>query len=242
MSPGDQVRTIGVLGGMGPAATVLFFDYLVKLTPGDRDQDHIPIIIHNNPQIPDRTEAIVNKGESPVKDLLAGAKLLEKAGADFICIPCNTAHYFLPAFESSIGIPVLNQLHCVRDAILSTRPPVGRVGLLATKGTVRSGLYQQLLEGVGMEVLVPKDDDLDDLYRVIQSLKKSERDPARIRVLAKQQVQAGAEALVLGCTELSLVADELSLDIPIFDSTLILAKTAVDLALDRSSLTRSKPG
>ena len=102
--------TIGILGGMGPEATNLLCQEIVNLTPAQKDQEHIPFIVINNPQIPDRTQALLYNGESPIPSMLKSAKTIESAGADFIILPCNTAHNFIPNIQSKINIPFINMI------------------------------------------------------------------------------------------------------------------------------------
>jgi aspartate racemase len=102
------MKTIGMIGGMGPLATVHLFERIVLRTKAEKDQDHIRIIIDNNTNIQDRTKAILGYGESPVKELVGSAKMLEKSGADFLIMPCNTAHYFIDHIKKNIKIPFIN--------------------------------------------------------------------------------------------------------------------------------------
>ncbi|RMF67326.1 MAG: amino acid racemase [Calditrichaeota bacterium] len=227
-----QHKTVGVLGGMGPESTAYFFQRLIHLTPAHCDQDHIPVVIYNNPRIPDRTDAILHQGASPVPELLRSISILEQAGADFICIPCNTVHYFIEEMREASSIPILDLIHLVAQRVRERLPQAKAVGLLATEGTIRTGLYQRVFSDGGVEVVTPEPAQFPELSRAIKALKDGRKESAATQALAEGVISRGAEAVVLGCTEFSLVADALSLPVPLFDSVEILAEEAVRLALE----------
>jgi len=139
-------KIIGILGGMGPEATVDLFYKIIKLTPAEKDQEHLRIIIDNNPKIPDRTAAILGKGEDPLPALQETAQSLEKAGADFIIIPCNTAYYFLSSIQESVKIPILNMIEETAKETRKKIPPIKKVGLLASVGVYETKIYHQQFE------------------------------------------------------------------------------------------------
>lgn len=139
-------KVIGVLGGMGPEATADLFRKIIRATPAEKDQDHIRVIIDSNPKIPDRTAAIIGGGPSPLPEMTETAKNLEKAGADLIIIPCNTAHYYYEKLKKSIRIPILNMVELTAQAIKGGFPHVKKVGIIGTTGTVRAGIYNRALE------------------------------------------------------------------------------------------------
>ncbi|MFQ5706246.1 MAG: aspartate/glutamate racemase family protein [bacterium] len=226
-------KTIGVLGGMGPEATALFFQRIVDLTPAKVDQNHIPVLIYNNPQIPDRTKGILKQGEDPLPELLRSLALLEQAGADFVCIPCNSAHFYYEQMASQCKVEILNLIQEVLEACLQENGDYETVGLLATSGTIQSQLYQQAFQKRGIAVIVPDAWELKDLQSVIYRIKGKTKNVVAVEAFARQLVKKGAQAVILGCTELSLVQSELSLAVPIFDSLEVLAKRAVQLALTR---------
>ncbi|MDD5599051.1 MAG: amino acid racemase, partial [Victivallaceae bacterium] len=146
---------IGILGGLGPAATVDIFDKIVKNTPASCDQDHIKVIIENNPQIPDRTAALSGKDEDPSIAMLAAAEKLKDSGADFIIVPCNTAHVFLQAVQQHVRIPILSMIEETAKYIAENFPKVRKAGLLATSGTVGSGVYESPLKRKDIELITP---------------------------------------------------------------------------------------
>jgi aspartate racemase len=136
-------KIIGILGGMGPEATIDLFYKIIKFTPAEKDQDHLRIIIDNNPKIPDRTAAILGKGKDPLPALQETAKNLEKAGADFIIIPCNAAHYFLSSIQESVKIPILNMIKETVKETQKKNSSIKKVGLLASIGTYKTKIYHQ---------------------------------------------------------------------------------------------------
>ena len=148
-------KIIGILGGMGPEATRDLFDKIIRETPANRDQEHLRILIDNNPKIPDRTAAIIGDGENPVPAMAAGAKLLARAGADFIIIPCISAHFFLDALQNELDIPILSAFDAVSEHIVSQHPDVDTVGLIATTGTVQGRRFQQVLSNSGIQSRIP---------------------------------------------------------------------------------------
>ena len=223
---------IGVLGGMGPKAGAHFLDRLIALTPATRDQDHLPVVLYSYPQIPDRSRAILGEGESPLSALKSGIGLLQDAGVSFVCIPCNTAHYYYDEIREFARIPVLNMIAAVAESVRDELPGIDKIGLLATQGTVHSGLYQAEFRKHGVEVCHPDRRDSDELHRSIERIKGAEKPVAEIEHVAEVLVDAGAQGIILGCTELSLVRADLSPAVPIFDSTEILARKAVATALE----------
>ncbi len=142
-------KTIGILGGMGPEATADLFYRIVKATPVERDQDHPRTIVYSNSKVPDRTPAIVGEGESPLPEMLMAAKSLQGAGADFLIIPCNTAHYFIEDLRNELGIPVLHMIEMTARHAAREYPGARMVGLIATDGTLSSGIYERFFGGLG---------------------------------------------------------------------------------------------
>ncbi|MDW3684511.1 amino acid racemase [Cupriavidus sp. CV2] len=153
-APGKQFK-VGVVGGVGPAATADFIQKIVRHTPAARDQDHIKLLVEQNPQIPDRTENLVGEGPDPTISLYATCKKLEAGDADIIAIPCNTAHAFVERVQPYLNIPIVNMLTVTAEFLRKTFPGLHKVGVLATSGTVASGVYQKALEAQGFEQVVP---------------------------------------------------------------------------------------
>ena len=146
-------RVIGILGGMGPLATAELFRRIVEKTPAKRDQDHPRIIIYNNPKIPDRTAFILGNGEDPRPELIESAKKLESWGADFIIMPCNTAHFFAETIQKAVKIPLVSMIEETAKLILEMG--LKKVGLLATDGTIKGLVYHRALLSHGVQIAVP---------------------------------------------------------------------------------------
>lgn len=226
-------KIVGVLGGMGPEATLDFFTKLVALTPAKRDQDHLRVIIDNNSKIPDRTEAILTKDRRLVLMLVETGKKLEKAGVDFIVIPCNTVHYFYDDLTKHISVPVLHIIREVTNAIKTSLPSCKKVGLLATTGTVTSSLYQKECQKVGVEVLVPDRKGQAKVMEAILRIKGGSSKVSTREAILKEGYQLcrhGAEALILGCTDIPLVIKVNDFPVPVFDSNWVLAQATVKFA------------
>jgi aspartate racemase len=229
-------RVIGILGGMGPEATVDFFREIIRVTPAKKDQDHIPIIVYSDPRIPERTAAILHGGEDPAPFLIKAAVSLEEAGAGILAMPCNTAHYYLPRLKSAVGIPVLSM---IEETFLSVRAQIGDagvVGLLATRGTILSEVYHGVFARHGMKVLTPDAGDQERLQQGILLVKAGDYDPRRqdtFEVIGSHLAAAGAEVVILGCTEIPLGFDAGRAGYPVINATRVLAQAAVDWALGR---------
>ena len=146
-------KIIGILGGMGPTATADLFNKIIISTKAACDQEHLHVIIDSNTDIPDRTAALLNGGEDPTEQLVLSARRLQSAGAELIAMPCNTAHGFYDAVCAAVDIPVLHMIKLTAQEL--RREGVTRAGLLATDGTVRTGIYDKCFEGSGIELLTP---------------------------------------------------------------------------------------
>jgi len=226
-------KIIGILGGMGPEATIDLFYKIIKFTPAEKDQDHLRIIIDNNPKIPDRTAAILGKGEDPLPALRETAQNLEKSGADFIIIPCNTAHYFLPSIQESVKIPILNMIEETAKETQKKIPSIKKVGLLASIGTYKTEIYHQHFKKYNIEIIYPEKEDREEVMKIIYAVKAgdlSEGIKRNIIKIAQKLIDKGAEAIIAGCTEIPLILKEGDISIPIIDPTQVLAKAAVQKA------------
>lgn len=238
--PPQRTFKVGVVGGVGPAATVDFMRKVVQLTAAACDQDHIKMLVEQNPQIPDRTANLLADGEDPTISLLATGKRLEAGGADVIVIPCNTAHAFVERIQPHLSVPILNMLGEVKTHIQHNLPGVSRVGLLATSGTVASGVYHVAFADSGISLLVPDEPVQQRVMAAIYgdsgvkagytSGRCSEDLAAAIAYMAG----IGAQAVILGCTELPLIElpTEAQAALPLVDPTSVLAASCVALATD----------
>ena len=228
----EQKKVIGILGGMGPEATVDLFKKILKVTPAEKDQDHLRIIIVNDPQVPDRTEAILHGGTNPISKLIEDLMILKQAGVDFAIIPCNTAHYYIKELRSAEILPILDMIEETIKFIVKKYPSVKRVGLLATDGTIQSQIYHQWTENKGLEILIPRASDQKTVMTAIDYIKKGTYGPSRSLMLniAFKLVEMGAELLIAGCTEIPLVLFEGDSDVPLVDPNWVLALKAVEIA------------
>lgn len=233
------MKTIGILGGMGPAATVDLYDRIVKATPAHRDQDHIPVLIVADPSVPDRSEAILDGGADPVPAMGAGLHKLAAMGADFAVIACNTAHAYLDQLRASVEIPILDMIGETARSIRRRYPTAGQAGLMATSGTLAVGLYQRALAAEGLQSVEPDRAEIALLMDAIYGLHGIKREGATSQARAQLQqvgqalIDRGAQVLILGCTELPLALHPGDLPVPLIASNQALAEAAVHLAQKR---------
>ena len=223
-------KSIGILGGMGPLATADLFRKIVTMTEASCDNDHIRIYIDNNAAIPDRTAAILSGGADPVPVMAESLKKLEACGADCIIMPCNTAHYFLPRLQAMTDIPILSMLDATAESCAKAFP--GKTAaILATKGTLATGLYERALTNQHVPYLAPKAAEQDALMRVIYDGVKASAKPETYRRDMKRVITTmtnrGADYFILGCTELPVAAELLKLTVPTIDPTTELARAAI---------------
>jgi len=221
---------IGILGGMGPEATIDLFRKIVESTPARSDQEHLRIIIDNNPKIPDRTAALLHGGEDPTPLLRATARNLERAGADLLVMPCNSAHLFYDRIAEAVSIPILHIADEAVEEALRRFPGIQAVGILATTATARLGLYHRRFEARGIRALSPSDADQEIVHGVIFSVKAGDKGAAvreRIRGVAESMAARGAQLLLTACTELPLILQDGDVSVPVLDPTLALARAAV---------------
>lgn len=229
---------IGILGGMGPAATADFYTKLVAITPGSSDQDHLRTVIWSDPTIPDRTEALLGDGVDPTPWLLDGSRVLREAGATVIAIPCNTAHAFVPRITDHVGLPIVHMIGEVARHLTTLRPRVHTAGLLATTGTVRAGLYQERLDSFGIRLVLPDATSQDhEVMTAIHAVKAGTHDDTTIALLsraARHLTEQGAQVVIAGCTEIPLGLPTDAVDVPLVDPALVLARALVRRATTRS--------
>lgn len=194
---------VGVLGGMGPLATVDFLHKLVLATPAGRDQEHVATVTWNVPQIPDRQHFLAGRGDTPLPAMLQGIQRLNAAGATRIVIPCNTAHHWFDELAAASLAPLIH----IVDATLDTLPGSERIGLIASRGALESGLYQQRLDARGIPWLAPDDTQLTQLFTPgCYAVKRNQLQLGGelLHELGSQLLQRGASRLILACTEVPL--------------------------------------
>lgn len=229
----------GVIGGMGPDATVDFMARVLQVTPASGDHDHIRMLVDQNPKIPNRQRAILGDGESPAPTLAAMAARLEASGCDFLVMPCNTAHVFLDAILQATSIPFVSIIDVTLKQALGSGAE--RIGLLASAACVEAGVYQDAIEAAGKTALMQTASELADLSLLIAAIKTGDHGHdvrAGMRELAEGLVRRGADALILGCTEIPIVLSDDDIDVPLYSSSDILAQTTVAIARGNAPLPR----
>ena len=225
----DNDKIVGVLGGMGPEATVDFMATVIAFTPAASDQDHVHMIVDNDPTIPARQDAILRDGADPGPAMAAMAKRLSDAGADFLVIPCNTAHAFTSQVTAAVDIPLLS----IIDVTVAACGAFDKLGLLATEGCLRSRVYQNAFEKIDNELVLPSEDELREFTELAFRIKRGDKGDdvtAGMLQLSNALVERGAQAIIAGCTEIPLVLHESMLKVPLISSTDELAKHTVAYA------------
>ena len=224
-------KTLGIIGGMGPAATCDLMEKIIALTAAQRDQDHLHILTDVNTAIPDRTAAILHGGPDPVPQMAASAARLERAGADFLIMPCNTAHYFYDRLAEHTSLPILHMPRLT--AAVLRQAGVKRAGVLATDGTVQSGVYARALAGEGVEPVYPAPEDQARIMSLIYDGVKGRRIPLTdipVEDILSRLRERGAEKFLLACTELPIAFQTLGVSRDCLDPTRVLAFSAVRYA------------
>jgi len=232
-------RLVGVIGGMGPDATIDFMSRVLKKTPAAKDQDHIRMLVDHNPRVPSRQLAKRGDGENPGPVLAEMATRLEAAGADFIVMPCNAAHAWQDDIVAAIDVPFISIIEASVSRALQLAPDNGAVGVLTTPACFASGLYQEALDDANREAILPTPDELAEAIALIDRIKagdKSEPVVAGLCELAERLLSRGATTLIAACTELPLVLKPSMFTVPLILSTDVLAEKTVLLALANESL------
>jgi len=229
-------KVVGVLGGMGPRSTADFLLAIIEATPAKKDQEHLHIIIDSNPNIADRNLALLGKSRSILPELQKAIHNLERAGAELITIPCNTAHHYYQELQKSTSIPIINMIAETVEYTRRNFPDAKKIGLLATTGTVKAGIYHQAVKGTGLEIIVPDEVMQKRIMNAIYGAGgikagQVQGKPRKILLSAALALRAqGAEAIVIGCTEISLVLNQGDLPVPLIDPLPILAGVVVERA------------
>ena len=229
------MRTVGVLGGMGPAATLDFLTKLQAATGAQRDQDHVRTIVDINPHVPNRNEALADDGPSPAPTLIAMAQGLERAGAEGLVIACNSAHAWADDIAAAVSIPLINLVDATADAVLVDAGGALHVGLLAATACLDADLYQNALAARGVQAITLDDAGRSRFMSLLYRIKAGETGEAARRemhALAFELIDAGAKAVVSACTEVPLVLKAGDLPVPIVDSTDVLVAETLAFARD----------
>ena len=224
------MKRLGIFGGMGPAASAEFVTRLVAQTPATCDQEHIPFVLWNNPQVPDRSTSLRNEDDRPLPFLLQGVQVLKAVGCDLVVIPCNTAHFWYDDMIK-LKVPIVHIVDSVADALRDAGVENGTIGVMGTQATVELGLYQNKLNKGGWDCIVPSKEEMDTLVQpaidMIKGGKITESQPIIMKVV-HNLIERGARAVVLGCTELPLaITIPNENGIPIINSIDSLVKSAI---------------
>lgn len=227
-------KIVGVIGGMGPEATVDLMNRVLRATPAADDRDHIRMVVDNNPKVPSRIAAIIEgKGENPVPCLREMAKKLAAWGVDFLVIPCNTAHFYYDDIRSAVDIPLLNMIDLTIERMTNDNPQLNRAGLLASTAVIMTELYMKPLKEKGISLIHPSTPLQDQLFACIRKIKAGKYHDEERHILqsaARDLADRGAEALIVACTELSIISDAIEDDIKLYDASQILAENIVRMA------------
>lgn len=222
-------RRIGIIGGMGPEATVLLMSRIIGATPVSDDSDHVPMIVDNNPQVPSRIAALIEKrGEDPGPVIVAMAKGLESFGADALAMPCNTAHHFADQIRAAVSIPFLDMVRLSVDKIAARAGPGTRVGMLASPAVRITGVFDKAIGSSGPDIVYLDDDGpLLDLIRHVKKRGGDKQAIVEMALLADKLALQGANLLLVACSELSLLSHALPGTIPFIDSIDVLADACI---------------
>lgn len=220
--------SLGIIGGLGPMATAYFMELLIKMTDADCDQEHLEMIIYNSPEIPDRTKYILKESENnPLPYILQLGKRLSGQNVSAIAIPCITAHYFHQEIQNEVKVPVI---HAIREtARLLSVEGIECVGIMATDGTISSEIFQNELKNFGMQVLLPDTEDQKEIMEIIYDQIKAGKEPnlRQFEQIKMNLCNRGAQVVVLGCTELSVIKRDYDLGRGILDALDVLAKCSI---------------
>ena len=230
-----QTPIVGILGGMGPAATVDFYSKLIEATPATTDQEHLRVVIWSDPTVPDRSQAIAGGGEDPTPKLVEGAQRLKDAGASFYVVACNGAHAFLPAVRDQVELEYLSLIEVTAEHIAALSY-AKQAGGLATDATLHSQLYQKALEAEGIVPVIPEPEDQRIVMESIYAVKAGslgDRQRAALVGVAERLVERGADVIVAGCTEIPLALSEEQSPRPLIDPAVLLANRVVQEAAAR---------
>lgn len=223
---------MGIIGGMGPEATIDLMQRILRLTPALDDIDHIRCIVDNNPKVPSRIKAIIEgDGEDPGPCMADMARRLESWGADFLAISCNTAHYYYEAVADAVKIPVINLIDLVVSHVKTTNPGCLKIGVLASTAILMTGLYEKRFHDVGIEVVYPAPEFQERLFKVIKDIKTGN---TSVEVVKKYEEIcehlncAGVKSVIIACTELSVISCDFPFEF--IDAAEILAQKIVNTA------------
>lgn len=231
MSDGHD-RAVGVLGGMGPAATHRFLGLLIDRTPADRDQDHLRVFVDNNPAVPDRTAYLTGDGPDPRPVLLEMIGGLERSGADLLTMPCNTAHAFYDDLVAAASVPFLHMTELAIDHVVATIDG-DRIGIVGTDGTMATGVYESAAADTDLTLVRPDETTQETVMAAIygdEGIKAGYREGPRERLVGAIDTLGEVDAVIAGCTEIPLALRDEDVDVPLIDPMVVMADAAIELA------------
>lgn len=237
-------RRLGILGGMGPEATVLLMSRIIAATDASDDCDHVPMIVDNNTQVPSRIRALIEgDGEDPGPTLAEMARKLTECGAEALIMPCNTAHNFADTIRAAANIPFIDMIEETASTLASMPEQPKTVGVLASPAVRITGVLDRALEPHGLSTIYPTDDDsVLSIIRMIKANGPSESATALLTEAATALERSGVDVILVGCTEFSLLTNRLRTKAPVIDTLDVLVDRAVAFALaDQSAATASQP-
>lgn len=234
---GDR-KKLGIIGGMGSVAAAYLFKRVVELTPTSVDQEYIETFLHNNTSVPDRTKGILFGGESPLPELKRSVSILNQFGIDYVIIACMTSHYFIPDLQKESRAGIIDAIEETVEFTKNNHPGAKKVGVLASTGAIKLGLFQKRFQSRNIETVILNDTDqqkhfMEPIYEEwgIKAGHITGRPKERFLEAVDIMRKSGAEVLIAGCSELPLVLRQEELSIPMVDANEILASRAVTLCM-----------
>ena len=225
------MKTLGVIGGLGPMATARLLTRVIEMTDAETDQEHLDVIVFNRPQVPDRTAYLLDPANhpSPLPSMQATAKTLESVGAQVLCAPCVTAHCYFSDLAGAVSVPFINMAEETAEALAAAGKK--KIGILATSGTVKTGLFQQVFSRHGLDFAIPGDEGQKQVMEIIYDEVKAGLpvDAKKVEAVCAEMFALGCDCLVLGCTELSLIPKELLPEQRTLDALDVLAQRCVSV-------------
>lgn len=223
-----EKKTLGIVGGVGPLATMLLGEMIVRRTNASKDQEHVDMVITNNTKIPDRTAYVLDRTKpNPVTAMIRDIQRLTSIGAEIIAIPCNTAHSFFEEMQQASPIPILNMIE--ETVKRASEAGVKRLGILATTGTLTAGVYQNACKKAGIVPVITDGPTQEKVMSIIYDYVKANK-PANRKLWTEIEfymIEQQCDQVILGCTELSIVREELDLHELYLDSMLVLAEESI---------------
>ena len=228
----QEKRTVGILGGMGPEATALILSRVIAMTEVEDDIDHVPLLIDNNPQVPSRIKAIIEKtGEDPTPILINMAQKLEASGVKALAMPCNTAHWYADAIQASVNIPFLHMIDLALEKVLSMPLKNKRVGILGSPAVKMTGLFDKVFSKESIECIYP--DDQDNMLEAIKLIKKDKDNPqahTTLRRAARELAEKSVDAQLIACSEFSIITHVIPNSVVYIDTIDVLAKAIIQFS------------